>query len=330
LGLAGPQEDARRRRAFLGTAEAHVNLAVRVGPLDLRNPVILASGTFGYGWELRDFFDYSAVGAVIVKTVTPRPRKGNPPPRTCETASGVLNAIGLPNGGIEQFLKVGLPYLEKLPTRRIASIAGETVEEFAALARTVSETGSVDAIEVNVSCPNVERGSCTFGADPEATKAVARAVKAASRVPIIVKLTPNVTSIAAVAVAAQEGGADILSGVNTFLGMAVDWRRAGPVLGNVTGGLSGPAIKPLALRMVMEMVGAVKIPVIGIGGISSGRDALEFLTLGARAVEVGTATLVEPAAPLRIVAEMEAELAAAGFDAVEPAIGRFKIPDKKR
>ena len=306
-----------------------MNLGVRVGPLSLRNPVILASGTFGYGWEMHDFFDYSSIGGVIVKTVTPKPRKGNPPPRTCETPSGVLNAIGLPNGGIEQFMKVALPYLAKLPTCRIASIAGETVEEFATLARRISETGSVDALEVNVSCPNVERGHCTFGADADATKAVTRAVKEASRVPIIVKLTPNVTSIAKIAVAAEEGGADAVSGINTLLGMAVDWRRARPVLGNVTGGLSGPAIKPIALRMVLDMVRAVKIPVIGIGGIASGKDVLEFLTVGARAVEVGTAMLVEPAAPIRIIAEMEAELKDAGFDAVEPAIGRFVTPDKR-
>ncbi len=303
-----------------------MDFSVKVGPLELRNPVIMASGTFGYGWELADFLDYSTVGGVIVKTVTPQPRKGNAPPRTCETASGVLNAIGLPNGGIEQFMKVALPYLGKLDTCRIASIAGETVEEFAGLARRISESGHVDAIEANVSCPNVERGHCTFGADPEATRAVTEAVKAASSVPIIVKLTPNVTSIAAVAAAAEQGGADAVSGINTLLGMAVDWRRARPVLGNVTGGLSGPAVKPVALRMVWEIVKAVDIPVIGIGGASCGRDVLEFLTVGARAVQVGTATLVEPAAVTRILSEMESELVAAGFDAVDPVIGRFTTP----
>jgi dihydroorotate dehydrogenase (NAD+) catalytic subunit len=300
-----------------------VNLQVRVGPLVLRNPVILASGTCGYGWELKDFLDYSDLGGFIVKTVTPRPRKGNAPPRTCETASGVLNAIGLPNGGIDQFLRVGLPFLSKLPTCRIVSIAGETPEEFADLAKRITEHGGVDAFELNVSCPNVKKGDCTFGSDPLAVRGVVEAVRAATKIPVIVKLTPNVTSIADIALAAEAGGADIISGMNTFLGMAVDWRRARAVLGNTTGGLSGPAIKPLALRMVHDIVRAVKIPVIGLGGISTGADVLEFLTVGAAAVQVGTATLVEPTAATRILAEMERELTGAGFDNVADAVGRM-------
>jgi len=300
-----------------------VDLKVSVGPITLRNPIILASGTFGYGWELHDFLDYSTLGGVIIKTVTPKSRKGNAPPRTCETASGVLNSIGLPNGGIDQFLRVGLPYLSKLPTCRIASIAGETPEEFADLAKRISDHGGVDAFELNVSCPNVKRGGCAFGSDTNATRAVVQAVKAATKVPVIVKLTPNVTSIAAIASAAEAGGADIISAINTILGMAVDWRRARPVLGNTTGGLSGPAIKPVALRMVWEVVKAVKIPVIGLGGISTGADVLEFMTIGAHAVQVGTATLVEPTAATRILDEMVKELADAGFTNARDVVGRL-------
>ena len=303
-----------------------MKLQTTVGPLVLRNPIIMASGTFGWGWELRDLVDYSKLGGVIAKTVTLHPRKGNPPPRTCETASGVLNSIGLPNGGIEQFLRVGLPYLAGLPTCRIASIAGETVGEFAELASQISAHGGVDALEVNVSCPNVKKGGLTFGCDAEATKAVTAAVRAATRLPIIVKLTPNVTSIAQIAAAAESGGADILSGINTLVAMAVDWRKRCPVLGNITGGLSGPAVKPVALKMVWDMVKAVKIPVIGVGGITSGTDVLEFMTVGARAVEVGTANLVEPTASARIIAELERELASAGLDDVEAVIGRLALP----
>lgn len=302
------------------------DLTITLGRLTLRNPVIMASGTFGYGWEFRDFLDYSTIGGVIAKTVTPKPRKGNPPPRTCETPCGVLNSIGLPNGGIEQFVAVGLPYLSKLPTCRIASIAAETPEDFAAMAARISSEGEVDAIEINVSCPNVMEGGMAFGCNAPATKAVTEAVKAATRTPVIVKLTPNVTSIAEVALAAQAGGADMISGINTILGMAVDWRRARPVLANVTGGLSGPAIKPVALRMVWEIARAVKVPVIGVGGISSGADALEFLTVGAKAVEVGTANLVEPAACRRIIDELSGELDAAGVGRVSEVVGSFRVP----
>lgn len=305
-----------------------VNLQVAVGPLSLRNPVIMASGTFGYGWEFGDFLDYRAIGGVVAKTITLHPRKGNPPPRTCETPSGVLNSIGLPNGGLDQFLHVGLPYLSKLPTCRIASIAGETPDEFALMAGRISAEGDIDAIEVNVSCPNVERGGMAFGCDAAATRLVVESTKAATRLPVIVKLTPNVTSIAEIAAAAEAGGADIISGINTILAMAVDWRKARPLLANVTGGLSGPAIKPVALRMIWDMVKAVKVPLIGGGGIVSGSDALEFLTLGARAVEVGTANIVEPSACTRIIAEMEAALSQAGFDGVEAAVGRFPLPKR--
>jgi len=303
-----------------------MNLETKVGPLTLRNPVIMASGTFGYGWEFRDFLDYSTIGGVIAKTVTIKPRRGNPPPRTCETSSGLLNAIGLPNGGIEQFLRVGLAYLSKLPTCRIVSISGDTPEEFARLAARISDAAEIDAFEVNVSCPNIEKGGMAFGCDAGAIRTVTEAVRGATKRAVIVKLTPNVASVAPMAVAAEEGGADVVSGINTVIGMAVDWKRARPVLGNVTGGLSGPAIKPIALKMVWDMVKAVKIPVIGVGGIASGSDALEFLTVGARAVQVGTINLVEPTACARILAELEAELAAAGFDDVTKAIGRLALP----
>ncbi|MHC4713464.1 MAG: dihydroorotate dehydrogenase [Planctomycetota bacterium] len=303
-----------------------MRLNVNVGPLELRNPIIMASGTFGYGWEFEDFLDYGRVGGVIAKTVTLKPRKGNPPPRTCETPSGMLNSIGLPNGGLDQYLKVGLPYLAKLDTCRIASIAGETVDEFAVLAGRIGEQGGADAIEVNISCPNVKKGGLAFGTDSAATKEVTKAVKSATDLPVIVKLTPNVTSPARIARAAEAGGADMLSAVNTFLGMAVDWECAAPVLGNTVGGLSGPAIKPLALRAVWEVARAVSIPLIGVGGIVSGKDVLEFLTVGARAVQVGTASLVEPTAVERILREMEAALLECGLTSLEEVIGRLQAP----
>lgn len=303
-----------------------MNLQTKVGPLDLRNPIIMASGTFGYGWEFADFLDYSKLGGVIAKTVTLKPRKGNPPPRTSETASGVLNSIGLPNGGIEEFLRVGLPYLAKLDTCRIISIAGESPQEFGELAARIDSHGGADAIEVNVSCPNVKKGGLAFGVSPKATEKVARSVKDATALPVIVKLTPNVTSISDVAKGAEAGGADIISAVNTFLGMGVDWARGAPVLANVTGGLSGPAIRPLALRAVWEVVRAVDIPVIGIGGIATGADALEFLSVGAKAVQAGTVSLVEPRAVLRIIAEIEAQLEKEGFSSVGEVIGTFRAP----
>lgn len=303
-----------------------MNLETSLPPLKLRNPLIMASGTFGYGWELNDLLDYARLGGVIVKTVTPQPRKGNPPPRTAETPCGVLNSIGLPNGGIEEFLRVGLPFLQNLPTCRIVSIAGESPAEFADLAGRIEASGGADALEINVSCPNVEKGGLAFGVDPRATEEVTRATRAAVKLPIIVKLSPNVTSIAEIALAAEAGGADAVSAVNTFLGMAVDWKRAKPLLGNTTGGLSGPAIKPLALRAVWEIVQAVQIPVVGIGGITTGADVLEFLALGARAVQVGTASLVEPTAVIRILSELESELGNNGFKAIENVIGRFSLP----
>lgn len=290
-----------------------MNLETKLGPLALRNPLILASGTCGYGWELKDFLDYSRLGGIVVKTVTLNPRKGNPPPRTCETASGVLNSIGLPNGGLEEFLRVGLKYLANLDTCRIVSIAGESVSEFGQLAERISAEGGLDAIEVNVSCPNVKKGGLAFGTDPKAVEEITGAVKAASNLPVIVKLTPNVTSIVETALAAQAGGADVICAVNTFLGMAVDWTTGKPVLGNTLGGLSGPAIKPLALRMVWQVAGAVDVPVIGVGGITTGTDMLEFLSVGARAVQVGTASLVEPTAAERILAEAEKALESRGL-----------------
>jgi dihydroorotate dehydrogenase (NAD+) catalytic subunit len=300
-----------------------MNLEVTLGPLCLRNPLMMASGTFGYGWELRDLVDYTRVGGVIVKTVTLKVRKGNPAPRTCETASGVLNSIGLPNGGVEQYLRVGLPYLSKLETCRVVSIAGETAEEYAEVARQISEAGGADALEVNVSCPNVKEGGLAFGTDPAATEKVTASVKKATSLPVIVKLTPNVTSIAEVARGAEAGGADAVSAVNTFLGMAVDWRRGRAVLGNTVGGLSGPAIKPLALRAVWQVAAAVSVPVIGIGGIMTGRDVLDFLCVGARAVQVGTASLIEPAAVTRILDEMTALLEGAGVSDVAEVVGRI-------
>jgi dihydroorotate dehydrogenase (NAD+) catalytic subunit len=276
-------------------------LAVDIGPLRLKNPVLLASGTCGYGAELNDLLDLNQMGGIVVKGLSLRPRPGNPPPRLVETPCGLLNSIGLENVGIEAFIKHKLPWLRGLSTRVVVNILGNSVEEYAELARRLEAAQGVDAIEVNISCPNVRAGGMAFGADPEAAAAVTRAVKDATGIPVIVKLSPNVTDITEIAQKCASAGADALSLINTLLGMSIDIQKRRPALANIFGGLSGPAIRPVALRMVWQVARTVNLPVIGIGGIMSSEDALEFLIAGATAVQVGTATLVDPAAALEIL-----------------------------
>ncbi len=277
------------------------DLAVAIGGLTLKNPVMTASGTFGYGEEYAPFVDLNRLGAVVVKGLSLEPRSGNPPPRIMETPSGMLNAVGLQNIGVRAFIADKLPSLRRYDTAVIANIFGETVDEYRRVAEIISATEGIHAIEVNVSCPNVKRGGISFGATPEAAAEVTRMIRNETDLPLIVKLTPNVTDITKIALAAEAAGADALSLINTLTGMSVDIERRRPHLANVTGGLSGPAIRPIALRMVWQVFRTVKIPVIGIGGIMTSSDALEFLITGARAVEIGTANFIRPAATTDIL-----------------------------
>ncbi len=277
--------------------DLHVDLA----GLRLKNPVLLASGTCGYGVEISDLVDLNMLGGIVVKGLSLTPRPGNPPPRIVETPCGVLNSIGLENIGIDAFARDKLPLLKGFDTKVIANIFGETVDEYAALARKIDRIDGISAIEVNISCPNVKAGGAAFGANPEAAAAVTRAVRAGTGLPVIVKLSPNVTDIVEIATAVEAAGADAVSLINTLLGMSIDVKKRRPALKNVFGGLSGPAIKPVALRMVWQAAGTLKIPVIGIGGITTPEDAIEFLMAGAVAIEVGAATLVRPAAAIEVI-----------------------------
>lgn len=282
------------------------SLVVELAGLKLRNPVMPASGTFGYGKEFAPYLDLEAIGAVMTKGISLNPKAGNPTPRIAETPAGMLNAIGLQNVGVDAFIRDKVPYLETLKTPVIVNFFGNTLEEYVQVAEKLAEIAAVDAVELNISCPNVKQGGIVFGTEPCAAADVVSRVRRVLNKPLIVKLTPNVTDITVMARAVEEAGADVISCVNTLTGMAVDIRKRRLHLANGTGGLSGPAIKPVALRMVYQVVQAVKVPVIGIGGIMTAEDALEFLLIGARAVQVGTANLVNPGAMAEIVAGIEA------------------------
>lgn len=300
------------------------NLEVILGRLSLKNPVLVASGTFGYVREMAGFVQLARLGGVIPKTMTRHPRAGNPTPRTVETASGLLNAIGLDNDGIEYFRTHHLPYLRSVGTAVIANIAGEDEDDFTAMAETLGTEPGIAAVELNISCPNVSRG-LDLGIDPGAVERLIRRVRASCPFPIIAKLTPNVTDIVLIARAASNGGVDAVSLVNTFRGMAVNWRTRRPILANDIGGLSGPAIKPLALRMVWEVSRALPdLPIIGVGGIASLDDALEFLVAGASAIQVGTATFADPGASERLVDEINLELDRSGVTRVTDLIGSLR------
>lgn len=278
-----------------------LDLEVDVGGIRLKNPVMTSSGTFGYGEEYKDLIDLNRLGAIVVKGLSLEPSKGNPPPRIVETACGMLNAIGLENIGIEAFIRDRLPFLKTLSTPTFINVYGKTIEDYAELTRRIDAVEGIGGIEVNISCPNVKAGGCAFGVDPQTVYLMVKTLRSQTTLPLMVKLTPNVTDIAAIARSAEDAGADAISLINTITGMAIDIDTRRPKLANITGGLSGPAIKPVALRMVWQVAQTVKIPVVGMGGIMTARDALEFLIAGATAVQVGTANFVNPRATMDIV-----------------------------
>jgi len=299
-------------------------MEVSIGKLKLQNPVMTASGTFGYGEEYAPYVDLNRLGAVIVKGISLEPRAGNPPPRIMETEGGMLNAIGLENVGVSAFIREKLPFLRNYNVPVIVNIFGESQDEYKRVAEIMGKTKGVHALEVNISCPNVEKGGLVFGCDPDMCYEMTRAIKAVTDLPVIVKLTPNVTDIAALAVCCEAGGADAVSLINTLKGMSVDIEKRVPHLNRVTGGLSGPVVKPVALRMVWEVVKKVSIPVIGIGGIMTAEDALAFLIVGARAVQVGTANFLNPRATMDILEGVEAYLIRHGMRDVNELIGSLK------
>ena len=301
----------------------NVDLSVRLGRLELRNPILTASGTFGYAREMERIVDFSRLGGILPKTITKAPRPGNTPWRTVETSAGLLNSIGLDNDGIDAFIPHHLPYLSQLPTAVIVSIAGRNHDEFVEMAEQLSGQAGIAAIELNISCPNVAHG-VDFGADPKLCERLVSAVRDRCSLPVLAKLTPNVTSVADIARAAEAAGADAISLINTVLGMAIDWRRRKPMLGNVVGGLSGPAIKPIALRCVYQVAKAVKTPLIGIGGIATIDDVMEFLVAGASAVQIGTANYYDPTVTMKLVDALPAALAQLGASTVSEVVGTLK------
>jgi dihydroorotate dehydrogenase (NAD+) catalytic subunit len=306
-----------------------VDLSVDIGGLHLKNPVMTASGTFGYGREFSRFMDLDALGGIVVKGLSLTPAKGNPPPRVVETASGMLNAIGLENVGLASFIKDKLPYLQTLNTAVVVNVYGQTIAAYAELAERLETCGGIAALEVNISCPNVKAGGIAFGADPKAAHSVVAAVRQRTRLPLWVKLSPNVTDVTQIARAAADAGADALSLINTLTGLAIDVGSRRPVLANVTGGLSGPAIKPVALRMVWQVARAVDLPIIGIGGIMNYTDVLEFLIAGASAVQVGTANFVNPCTAVEIVDGLAGYCRENGLMHLRELTGTLEVPDQE-
>lgn len=298
-------------------------LQVELNRLKLANPILVASGTFGYAREMTAFVPFSRLGGIIPKTITPQPRIGNPPPRTVETPSGLLNSIGLDNDGLDLFIAGHLEYLLTLGTAVIANIAGHDRDEFVRMAARLDSCPGLAGLELNISCPNVS-GGVDFGIDPEMTASVVQGVHDVCRLPVLAKLTPNVTDIAAIAQAAAEAGADAVTLVNTFQGMAIDWRKRKAILGNVVGGLSGPAIKPMVLKIVWHVARKVQVPIIAVGGIASIDDVMEFLVAGATAVQIGTANFYNPTLAGRLIDELETALATAGCQTVRDIVGTLQ------
>lgn len=300
------------------------DMTVNLAGMSLRNPVMTASGTFGYGEEFAGYVDLESIGAFVTKGLSLKPRAGNPTPRIVETPGGMLNAIGLQNVGIEAFIRKKAPFLRSVNTPAIANFFGNTVDEYAELAARLDQIPEVAALEVNISCPNVKQGGIVFGTDPDCAASVVSACREVTKKPLIVKLSPNVTDVVVMARACEDAGADCLSLINTLTGMAIDLNSRRPVLANITGGFSGPAIKPVALRMVWQVAKAVKVPIIGIGGIMNATDALEFMLAGATAVQVGTASFINPGAAQKIAEDMEAWLVENGVADVKSLIGALE------
>lgn len=297
------------------------NLEIKLPGLNLKNPIIPASGTFGFGQEIAALYDLSILGGIAIKATTKEQRLGNPTPRVCEVDSGMLNAIGLANPGVEEVINHKLPFLKDYDTEVIANVAGSTLEDYAYVAKLMSKDDTVKALEINISCPNVHAGGMAFGTTPESAYTITKAIKEVSSKPVYIKLSPNVTDIVAIAKAVEAAGADGITMINTLMGMRIDLNRKRPILANKTGGFSGPAIKPVAIRMVYQVYDAVNIPIIGMGGIMNAEDVLEFLLAGASAVEVGTANLIDPYASKKIVEDLPRVLEKYGFKSVKEAIG---------
>lgn len=306
-------------------AEPAVSLGVRFGGVELQNPVLVASGTFGYGGEFADLIDLDRLGGIVVKGLSVAPEAGNPPPRIAETPAGMLNSIGLQNVGVEVFLEEKLPFLSRFKAAVVANIWGRTVAEYVAVAERLDGAPGLAAVELNISCPNIKEGGINFGKDPRLTEEVTAAVRAATRLPLWVKLSPGVTDIGQLARAAEAGGADALSVINTIRGMTVDVSTRRPTLSTVYGGLSGPAIFPIALYMVYEVTRVTSLPVLGIGGISGLAQVLQFLIVGATAVQVGTANFYDPTLSVRLVEELSRWLEEAGMDSVGELVGTLRL-----
>lgn len=303
-------------------------LEVNLGSLILKNPILSASGCFGYGEEIEAFVDPGLYGGIVGKSISLIPRMGNPLPRVAETASGMLNSIGLQNPGIDAFIDGYLPRMRKYDTSIVVNLVGDTIEEYVEMAERLDAQQGVDALELNISCPNCPQGGMEFGIDPRATERLVREVRKRFRGTLLAKLTPNVTDIVPVARAAEAGGADALSLINTYVGMAIDWRRRQPRLGGITGGLSGPAIKPLALRLVWLVADACSIPVVGMGGIATADDVLEFLVAGATAVQVGTLHFIEPRAVPEILSGLEQAVRGENLGSVRELVGTLRADRK--
>ncbi|MDD2366112.1 MAG: dihydroorotate dehydrogenase [Desulfuromonadaceae bacterium] len=300
------------------------DMTVDFAGIQLRNPVMTASGTFGYGEEFAEYIDLEAIGAIVTKGLSLKPRAGNPTPRIVETPGGMLNAIGLQNVGIDAFIAKKVPYLRSVNTPVIANFFGNTVDEYAEMASRLDEITEVTGLEVNISCPNVKHGGIVFGTDPDSAASVVAACRKVTAKPLIVKLSPNVTDVVLMARACEDAGADAISLINTLTGMAIDLNKRRPVLANITGGFSGPAIKPIALRMVWQVAKAVKVPIIGIGGIMNAIDALEFMLAGATAIQVGTASFISPGAAQKIADDMEGWLIDNGVADIKSMIGALE------
>lgn len=301
-----------------------VQLNTKIGSLELKNPVMTASGTFGYGTEYADFMDISRLGAIIVKGTTLNPRQGNPYPRMAETPSGMLNAVGLQNKGVDYFVDHIYPEVRKIRTNIIVNISGSCIDDYVQTAGIINTLDDIPAIELNISCPNVKQGGMAFGVNPDSAAQVVAAVRKAYDKTLIVKLSPNVTDITEIARAVEGAGADSVSLINTMLGMAIDAEKRKPILSTVTGGMSGPAVKPVALRMVWQTAKAVKIPVIGLGGICSATDAIEFLLAGASAIQIGTANFIDPSISEKVIDGIEDYLNRHGFTSVQEIIGALE------
>jgi dihydroorotate dehydrogenase (NAD+) catalytic subunit len=301
------------------------DLSIEVAGVKFSNPVLVASGTFGYGEEYNELIDLSRLGGIVTKSITLNPREGNPPPRTAETPSGMLNAIGLANVGVDRFIQEKLPFLRRLKTKVIVNVAGSNIEEYVEVVKRLSLCKGIDMLEINISCPNVTEGGLAFGAHPESAHACIDQIKKHTPFPLIAKLSPNVTDIVEIAEAVQDAGADAVSLINTLIGMSIDVETRKPILGNITGGLSGPAIKPVALAMVWKVTSTIKLPVIGIGGIFNTQDALEFFLAGASMIQVGCANFVDPQTSVRIVNQLNEYLKEKRKEKITDLVGKLKI-----